>query len=294
MLRLVLTPIEQSMNKLCPMPGCRVEQIIQASPDLLHVAARGTRPGGRCPDCGCASRAVHSRYSRHPTDLPSLGRAVRIDLDVRRFYCRNARCTRRTFAEPLRELVVPHARRTRRLAEAQARVGIALSGKGAARLLSHLAMPASADTVLRLVRRLPLPEQERPRIIGVDDWAVRKGRTYGTIVIDLERRRVLDLLPDSAAETRRTGCGPDQGSRPSPATAQPSMPAASLSARPLRRRSRIGGICWPTCARCSSAGWPERTRGCGVCRFRPDLRLLAKRHSNQRCAPSLSHARLLR
>jgi transposase len=189
------------MNKLCPMPGCRVERVIQASPDLLHVSVRGTRRGGRCPDCGRTSRAVHSRYRRRPADLPSLGRAVRIELWVRRFYCRDARCTRRTFAEPLPELLVPHARRTRRLAEAQARLGVALSGNEAAHLLARLSMPASADTVLRLVRRLPPPEQERPRIIGVDDGAVRKGRTYGTIVVDLERRRVLDLLPDSAAET---------------------------------------------------------------------------------------------
>jgi transposase len=198
---LVLTPIEQSMNKLCPMPGCRVEQVMHVNPDLLHIAAHGMRPGGRCPDCGRASRAVHSTYRRHPADLPSLGRAVRIDLEVRRFSCRNSACARRTFAEQPPELVVPHARRTRRLAETQVRLGLALSGRGAAHLLAHLAMPASADTVLRLVRRLPLPAQERPRIIGVDDWAMRKGRTYGTIVVGLERRRVLDLLPDSAAET---------------------------------------------------------------------------------------------
>ncbi len=183
------------------MPGCHIEQITRASPELLHVTAHGTRPGGRCPDCGRASRAVHSTYRRRPADLPSLGRAVRIGLGVRRFYCRNPACTRRTFAEQLPELIMPHARRTRRLAEAQGRVGIAFSGKNAARLLPHLAMPASADTVLRLIRRLPLPEREVPRVVGVDDWAVRKGRTYGTIVVDLERHRVLDPLPDRAAET---------------------------------------------------------------------------------------------
>ena len=197
----MLVPTERSMNDLFPMPGCRVQEIARVGPALLHVAARATRPGGRCPDCGRASRAVHSTYHRHPADLPSLGRAVRIDLDVRRFYCRNPGCARRTFAEQLPGLVMPHARRTRRLAEAQGRVGVALSGNGAAHLLAHLSMPASADTVLRLVRRLPLPEPERPRIVGVDDWAVRRGRTYGTIVVDLERRRVLDLLPDSAATT---------------------------------------------------------------------------------------------
>ena len=106
------------MSELCPMPGCRVERITREGPDLLHVAARGTRPCGRCPDCGRASRAVHSRYERHPADLPSLGSRVRVGLGVRRFYCRNAACPRRTFAERLPEPVAPRARRTLRLAEA--------------------------------------------------------------------------------------------------------------------------------------------------------------------------------
>ena len=189
------------MTKLCPMPGCSIERITRDGPDFLHIAAYGTRPGGRCPDCGRASRAVHSRYRRCPADLPSLGRSVRVDLRLRRFYCRNAGCTRRTFAERLPELLGPRARRTRRLAEAQGRVGVALGGEAGARLLQHLSMPASADTVLRLVRGLPLPEPEPPRVVGVDDWARRKGRTYGTILVDLERRRVLDLLPGRTAET---------------------------------------------------------------------------------------------
>ena len=189
------------MNELCPMPGCSIERITPDGPGFLHITAHGTRPGGRCPDCGRASRAVHSRYRRRPADLPSLGRAVGVELGVRRFYCRNAACARRTFAERLPELLGPRARRTRRLAEAQGRVGVALGGEAGARLLGHLAMPASADTVLRLVRGLPPPEPEPPRVVGVDDWAVRKGRTYGTIVVDLERRRTLDLLPDRTATT---------------------------------------------------------------------------------------------
>jgi transposase len=189
------------MNKLCPMPGCSVARITRDGLGFLCITAHGTRPGGRCPDCGRASRAVHSRYRRRPADLPSLGRAVRVDLRVRRFYCRNAACSRRTFAERLPEQLRPHARRTRRLAEAQGRVGVALGGEGGARLLQHLSMPASADTVLRLVRAVPLPEPEPPRVVGVDDWALRRGRTYGTIVVDLGRRRVLDLLPDRTAET---------------------------------------------------------------------------------------------
>jgi transposase len=189
------------MNELCPMPGCSVERITRDDPGSLRIAARGTRPGGRCPDCGRASRAVHSRYRRRPADLPALGRTVGVELRVRRFYCRDAACARRTFAERLPELLGPRARRTGRLAEAQGRVGVALGGEAGARLLQRLAMPASADTVLRLVRGLPPPEPEPARVVGVDDWALREGRTYATIVVDLERRRVLDLLPDRAAET---------------------------------------------------------------------------------------------
>jgi len=144
---------------------------------------------------------VHSRYHRCPADLPSLGRTVRVRLRVRRFYCRNVVCPRQTFAERVSQLVVPFARRTRRLAEAQGRTGAALGGEAGARLLSRLSMPASADTVLRLLNRLPLPDQIEPRIIGVDDWAKRRGRSYGTIVVDLEQRRVVDLLPDRTAAT---------------------------------------------------------------------------------------------
>lgn len=79
------------MNELCPMPGCSVERITRDDPGFLRIAARGTRPGGCCPDCGRASRAVHSRYERHPADLPSLGSRVRVGLGVRRFYCDRAR-----------------------------------------------------------------------------------------------------------------------------------------------------------------------------------------------------------
>src|SRR4051795_5883987 len=254
------------MNKLCPMPGCRVKQITREDPGLLSITAKGMRPGGRCPGCGQASRAVHSRYRRRPADLPSLGRAVRLDLRLRRFYCRNAACTRRTFAERLPELIRPHARRTGRLAQAQARVGVALGGEGSARLFQHLAMPASADTVLRLVRNLPLPEPEPPRAVGVDDWALRKGRTYGTIVVDLDRRRVLDLLPDRTAETLADWL------RGQPQIAVIARDRSTEYARGIglgrreRRKWQTAGMCWSTCARRSSDGWPGRMRGCGVCR----------------------------
>ena len=127
-------------------------------------------------------------------------------------------------------------------------------------------MPASADTVLRLIRNLPLPEPEPPRVVGVDDWALRKGRTYGSIVVDLERRRVLDLLPDRTAETLADWL------RGQPQIAVVARDRSTEYARgiglgaPGRRKWLTAGMCWSTCARRSSDGWPGRRRGCGACR----------------------------
>ncbi len=189
------------MNTLCPLPGCDIDRIVQRDPNRLIVAAHSRRDYGRCPDCGTRSTAVHSRYKRRPADLPSFGREVRLSLRVRRFYCRQALCPRRTFVEQMPALVRPRQRRTRRLAQAQGRIAVALGGEAGARLLWYLAMPTSADTLLRLIRSLPLPPRVEPRVLGVDDWAMKKGRTYGTILVDLERRRALDLLPDRSAAT---------------------------------------------------------------------------------------------
>src|ERR1700761_2548938 len=133
-------------------------------------------------------------------DLPWQGRILYLHLRIRRFRCANRDCRRRIFAERL-ALTQPKARRTLRLREIQQQIGLALGGEPGSRLAARLAMPVSGDTLLRLIRACGGGIVSPPRIIGVDDWAWRRGHRYGTIICDLERRRVIDLLPDRTGET---------------------------------------------------------------------------------------------
>lgn len=120
---------------------------------------------------------------------------------ARRFRCSNRLCPRQTFYERLPDVARPWGRRTARLADIQQHIGFALGGEPGSRLATRLSIPASGDTLLRLVRIAELESHASPRVVGIDDWAWRRGQRYGTIVCDLERRRVIDLLPDRSAET---------------------------------------------------------------------------------------------
>jgi len=157
-----------------------------------------------CPLCCQHSRRVHSRYPRTLADLPWNRVAVRIHLRSRKLFCDNPACERAIFTEPLPELVARYARKTLRLREAFYIIGYLLGGKAGARAALGLGLSVSADTLLRCVRQVDRENRDAPnrlRIVGVDDWAFRKGHHYGTILIDLERHRLVDLLPDRSSES---------------------------------------------------------------------------------------------
>jgi transposase len=183
--------------------GMRVEQI-QITEQGLVIDIKASHPTSCCPLCAHPSDSIKTHYRRVLRDAPCAGRQVQLVLAVRKFYCRNAYCPRKVFTERLPTFVEPWARMTIRCCQQITSIGLATCGKGGARLADRLGMPTTRPTILRRIMALPDVSAGSVVYLGIDDFSFRRGYRFGTILVNLESHRVVDLLPDRQVETAAT------------------------------------------------------------------------------------------
>jgi hypothetical protein len=185
-------------DALISLPGFALLKV-RLENNVWHASLTSTASCCPYPSCGSSASNIHSRYVRTIADLPIAGKIVVLELHVRRFRCRNPGCSRHIFYERFND-PKRYAQRTKQQLAVLSNRSVELGGRAGVRAAGALGVSAGRTTVLKAIRTTPLPETDEPKVIGVNDFAFKRGRSYGTVIVNVPARTTTPETPRDQAD----------------------------------------------------------------------------------------------